>query len=371
MTTEKGRLIAIMSGKGGSGKTMATAVMAEILPPPVVIVDADTGTAGMTFYLGLDLLPNTREGLTTLAQRSLRSEPIPNIERVLKPIPSQEGVRFLSIGDPRRLFRDMNEKRMTATIRQALEKLASLPGWTLVDCRGGIDRESLAVCRIVDEIILIVEPNTTSFQATQHVVDILARQDLDAKLRGFFINKVFDDPTITGREGTAAFGCQFLSAIPLDLAATRDFLVGAVPSKTTLFGTHIWDGLCKAYPHSVLPPLRPPWKSSEYREVNLLGVDSMRGGYLVAGGIALASFEFYLLRDSRFYASGAPLMILAVLGMLGGIDSMRRKIGELLASYRRVAKRTLMRLERTVAPGVPDAGLRADAPPRRSNIRKS
>jgi septum site-determining protein MinD len=67
------RSIAIISGKGGSGKTMVTAMIAcildhacSVLPEKnsqsILAMDADTGTAGLTYYLGLKYLENFSVG---------------------------------------------------------------------------------------------------------------------------------------------------------------------------------------------------------------------------------------------------------------------------------------------------------------------
>src|SRR5687768_1257607 len=99
------RSIAVVSGKGGSGKTMVCAVLGLVLDElghRVVIFDADTGTAGMTYYLGLKLVSNTRVGLANLATASnIKDAAIRN--RVLQKIVGFSHGEFLGIGDHRRL----------------------------------------------------------------------------------------------------------------------------------------------------------------------------------------------------------------------------------------------------------------------------
>ena len=61
-----GASIAIVSGKGGSGKTFIAAELASLIAAriPVTLMDADTGTGGLSYYLGLKYVRNITEGFT-------------------------------------------------------------------------------------------------------------------------------------------------------------------------------------------------------------------------------------------------------------------------------------------------------------------
>src|SRR5436305_3294014 len=88
------RIVAFVSGKGGSGKTMVTALFAQSLfrdGEKVIIFDADTGTAGMTYYLGLSKVKNIRIGLYDVARKSPRLFDDPEfLKRALQPIDGYE-----------------------------------------------------------------------------------------------------------------------------------------------------------------------------------------------------------------------------------------------------------------------------------------
>src|SRR5436305_4163571 len=95
------RSIAVVSGKGGSGKTMIASVMAEIADAAgeqVILVDADTGTAGLSFYLGLELVANTAVGVSNLLTEPITSE---KVIGCLQPVHSFKYTSFLSAGDRR------------------------------------------------------------------------------------------------------------------------------------------------------------------------------------------------------------------------------------------------------------------------------
>src|SRR5271169_909734 len=102
MSASKPRSVAVVSGKGGSGKTMIAAVMAELVDSvggSSILVDADTGTAGLSFYLGLEQVRNTSVGVSNLL--TLDDSETPLMVDPLQPIRYLSRGRFLSAGDRR------------------------------------------------------------------------------------------------------------------------------------------------------------------------------------------------------------------------------------------------------------------------------
>jgi septum site-determining protein MinD len=350
---QRSRSIAVVSGKGGSGKTMAVAVMARILSAfgeKVIIVDADTGTAGMTYYLGLKMVSNIRVGLSNVAKGWPKPEL--DVETYLQPIRDRylqasqvSNWQFLGIGDHRRLEKEVDEIELPSILGAVIKTLRQGDSWIIIDCRGGIDRESIAVCEQADDIILISESDTTSFQATKHIVDVFSDNDLAFKIRGFVINKVFDDPTVLINQGTSVYGTQFLSAIPFDLKATRSFLMGEIPTLSAPFGVHVWAALNKAYPGLVEMPYRV-WSPEDYREVGLSNLDSIRGGMFMAFLIALlgTAFTFYYVIPNWAHLRETPNLIIFLLaffmlGLIGSVEGTRRIFGRIFSRYLRLLKK--------------------------------
>lgn len=347
------RIIAVVSGKGGSGKTMVVAVMATVLSTEnkrTLIVDADTGTAGMTYYLGLNLVSNIRVGLSNIAKASFSENMDETIKKSVQKVKGAKNSDFLGIGDHRRLEKEVPEDDLPNILKETISKLRQVypDNWIIIDCRGGIDRESVAVCSEADDIILIAESDTTSFQATKHVVDVLSDNDIAHKIRGFFINKVFNNPSVIVAQGTSVFGTQFLSAIPFDLQATRSFLVGDIPKIYSPFGRHVWAGLHKAYAEEVNGPPMRPWNFEEYRELGLTNLDSLRGGIFASAlililGIAVAfrltnSVMLYYIEDR--ITTLVFFVALFLLGLMGSIESTRRLLGRIISTYIRLIFRS-------------------------------
>jgi len=333
------RRIAVISGKGGSGKTLIATVMAEILDQfgPVTLIDTDTGTAGLSFYLGLKMVANVAGGIADMVFKT--GGGLPRLQELLGNFKRTE---FLSVGDHRRLSSDLDPALVADAFQDAIRRLSDFQ-WIIADCRGGIDQESLAICEAVDDIILVVEPDTTSYQASQHVVDVLSNKSLASKLRGFIINKVFEDPSVVARSGTAVFRCQCLGAVPFDLDAMRDFLIGNVPSLRTQFATQVWSALSKAYP--LPPPDRRVWSFEEFSQVSLSNIESIRGGLasaclLLLMGILSFAFQY----AGTAHPDVTQLMLwfcIMFLGLVGSLEPTRRTFGRAVGIYLQLLSRGL------------------------------
>lgn len=357
------RSIAVVSGKGGSGKTMIATAMAQVFVSfglSVALIDADTGTAGMTYYLGLKQVRNIRGGLYSimkdLASSSTHKDPVSKnsledvvsgyLQDVTDLSRTQANVGFLPIGDHRRLSRDERSDPdntahlYTIAINQAIGELSELSEYVIVDCRGGVDRESLEVCAAVNDILLIAESDTTSFQASRHLVEVLSDAQLDHKLRGFIVNKAFEDPTSIARNGTSMFGAQYLGSVPFDFEATRAFLIGNIPRPGSIFATHVQDALSRAYPLNVMKPDSKIWTADDYNALGLpANEDSARGGYAATLLLVSAGAVFLindLLPTPIFRTQGQfntiAIAILVVLGLCAGIEPIRRIFGRLIES---------------------------------------
>jgi flagellar biosynthesis protein FlhG len=254
---------------------------------------------------------------------------------------------FLGVGDHRRLFRELEHEELPSKLGDIVRSLKSLgSSYVLVDCRGGIDPESLAICSAVDEIILVAEADTTSFQASQHVVDILNAHQLGTKLRGFIINKVIDDPSVVIRTGTSVFRCTNLGAVPFDLEATRAFLIGELPPLRSPFLVHTWAAVQKLAPGDVPEPPGRPWTRREFREIGFANLESVRGGAVLAGVLFLICVLLPLSITSADRVFGLRVYDMLVisgltLGLLGCFEPFRRALGKIVLAYVDVLSRRL------------------------------
>jgi MinD-like ATPase involved in chromosome partitioning or flagellar assembly len=346
--------VAIVSGKGGSGKTVIAAEVAGLMSRQglsVILMDADTGTGGLSYYLGLKYVRNIVEGFSTYVLASLGEGVVSENGRNLKALTQlvqdtngpETSFRFLAIGDHRRLSREFGgqgefAQKLESLLRNAVKNLAKSSDFLVVDCRGGIDSDSLAVCGAVDGIIMVVEADPTSFQASQHLVDVLADNDLSHKLHGFIINKAIEDPAAVARTAGRALRTQYLGAIPFDLEAARSFITSELPEPSSIFGIHVRDALSRAYPKLVDPPPESRvWKPSDYSNFNVLAPDSTRAGlflsllFFALGMLLIAYGILGILAGKVAYV--ATIGAMAAFGAVAESESFRQLLGRLLRSF--------------------------------------
>lgn len=342
-------VFAIMSGKGGSGKTMIAATLAVELARvgPTILIDADTGTAGLSYYLGVEQVHNTRVGLSNLVART--GESVAEVESVvpyLQEVQDFPDLRFLSVGDHRRLVRYSSSHDIAESLEKVVRECSSIAEFVVADCRGGVDEESLAVCRASDQIVLVTETDITAYQATRHLVDVLSDEKLAHKLSGFFLNKVFQNPKQIQSRGTSEFGCRFLSALPYDLEASRDFYVGDLPIRSSTFGLHVRHGLSRLMPDRIEDPVSRVWTPQQYDSAGLIDPDGRRGG-VVVGALLLLLAVVWIAREfiyigpgpTTYLSSWAFMLTTVALGLIGAAPAGRRAVGRGVSAYARVVGR--------------------------------
>lgn len=349
-SARQGRSIAVVSGKGGSGKTMVAAELARLADAGssvVALIDADLGTGGLTYFLNLRYIQRQVGGVADLALAY--EEGVPDtfdIKGSLQEIDGFSQSTFLSVGDHRRLFGRNYSDNVKKALRYAISELARSHDVVLIDCRGGIDDESIAVCEAVDDVLLVVESDTTSYQASQHLADVLAQERLATKLRGFVINKVIDDPSSIARNGTVSFRCPYLGSIPFDLDVTRNFLVGEIPDLRSVFGIHLASSSHRVYPEMFPSPMGRVWEFKEFSEVGLTDIDAARGGVVAAAAIVaialVAGIQVWVYGydlDSRFLL--ITFFYLVIVGIAGSVDRFRRVLGRSLGGFFKLVERVL------------------------------
>lgn len=331
------RTVAIISGKGGSGKTLIAAETARIFAETggsVALVDADLGTGGLSYYLALNFSPSIGTGLVDLFFRDRSTE---NFSRdTLKPLQRELlGVQFLPVGSHRRL--DTSDGLdWEFELRGVFEGLLRDFESTIVDCRGGIDRESLAVCRLATDIIIVMETDITSLLAAQRVSECVKAAGQHHKLRGFILNKAFDNPSSLVHAATASLGCPFLGAIPFDIETTKRFTVGELPKESSLFSIHLSSALNRAFDF-LPPPLGRAWRLSEFREVGIADIDSRRGSQFAVAALLVIGISYAsnraLLWDGRLVEGDVVAIYFFVLGLISAIEPLRRFVGRAIGGY--------------------------------------
>lgn len=170
-----GEVIAIISGKGGVGKTTLTGNLSIALVElgySVLVIDADLAMANLSLLMGLKTPP------ITIHDVLLGSAPVQDAiydgPAGVKIIPAGLSISFYTRVDVERLV----------TITKELQKKYD---YVLIDSPAGIERNVLATMSASTQILLITEPTAPSV-ADAFKAKIVA-QRLNQRVLGVVINK--------------------------------------------------------------------------------------------------------------------------------------------------------------------------------------
>jgi MinD-like ATPase involved in chromosome partitioning or flagellar assembly len=251
-------IIAIASGKGGTGKTLLGACLGYALGRAghrVLLVDADPGTDGLSlFLLGPKGMEQARSFAPNETLHGVLSEFRATGEVRFKPRiinrsgKDDHGATYTALISGKGLYGD-NDPNLAAvpdldnqTFRKALNALfnqlrASFEyDYVIVDTRGGFAFESTDVCAAADAFILVTDADYTSFYQDRNLV---ARISAAAKamgtktvLRAILVNRAVDGDESSFRvQLEKEFPIRYIDtfAIPLDLEALKAYRVQQMP----------------------------------------------------------------------------------------------------------------------------------------------
>ncbi|MBI2598575.1 MAG: AAA family ATPase [Candidatus Diapherotrites archaeon] len=171
-----GRVIAILSGKGGVGKTTITAELGIALAKrnqKVCVVDADVAMANLSLLLNMQGSPITLHDV--LLGESSVQDAIYDGPMGLKLIPSGLSIENYRRVDPERLS-------------SVIESISNQFDFILLDCPAGIEKSVMAAIAAADEVLLVTMPNSPSIADALKAK--ITAQRLNVKIIGVIVNFV-------------------------------------------------------------------------------------------------------------------------------------------------------------------------------------
>lgn len=181
-----GRVIVITSGKGGVGKTTATAYigMAIARTKRVVLVDADIGLNNLDVAMGVENnvvydLGDVIDGRARLSQALIRDALLPNLYILASSKLLPEGTVTSAI-----------LKRVVDELRQSFD-------YVLIDCPAGIENGFHRAVSVADEAIVVTTPHISAVRDADKVLTLL--HSYDVKLLGLVVSRIKEEQITKGR----------------------------------------------------------------------------------------------------------------------------------------------------------------------------
>ncbi len=199
------RIIAIVSGKGGVGKTTLVANLGAALAgmgKDVIVLDANLTTPNLGIHLGMPLFPVTLHDV--LKGRAHIRDAIYDHE---------SGMRVVPAGISLRDLRGVDAKDLPTALLDLLGNADII----LLDAAAGLGREALASIEAADEMIIITNPDLPS--VTDALKAVKLAEQLGTRTLGVVVNRVTGAKHEMRREDIVSMldDIELLSEIPEDM----------------------------------------------------------------------------------------------------------------------------------------------------------
>jgi septum site-determining protein MinD len=197
------RVISIIGGKGGIGKTTLTSNLAAALTQlgnDVVAIDANLTTPNLGLHLGMHLAPNTLHDVLK-GETKLSNATYPH-EMGFKVIPASMSVEDL---------KDVDVGKLPEVTLSLLGK----SDFVIYDSAAGLGREAMSSIAAADEILVITNPDLPA--VTDALKTVKIAESLNKKILGVVVNKVRGKVYELGKEEISEMiGYPVLVEIPED-----------------------------------------------------------------------------------------------------------------------------------------------------------
>jgi CO dehydrogenase maturation factor len=218
-----GKKVAI-TGKGGSGKTMLTAIMTGLLAKnkdlKLLAIDADSAV-NLPYALGL----NAKQTVAEIRQKIIE-DPLArakmedkNIRIVMEEaLEKGNGFHLLVMGRPEGpgCYCSIND-----LLRYGIERLSKQFDITLIDCEAGPEQVNRRVVNGMDLLIIVTDASARGVRVTDSILGVILRDDSMRNTKtGLVINRLKgDDKLIT--ESAEKWNIEILGRVPEDENITK------------------------------------------------------------------------------------------------------------------------------------------------------
>jgi len=206
------RVIGIVSGKGGVGKSTITANLASALSElgeDVIALDSNLTTPHLGLHLGLHLVPKTLHDV-------LRGDA--SLDKTIYFHPS--GFRVIPASMNVNDLIGVNPEKLSEVVL----KLNGRCDILLLDAAPGLGREAVSSISAVDEVLLVVNPNLPSVADALKTLKIA--EGMNKKIVGVIVNRIAGESHELTRENIEdMLGQPVLAEIPEDVKINESIAI--------------------------------------------------------------------------------------------------------------------------------------------------
>lgn len=207
--TEKGKIVACFSPKGGVGNTTVATNLAVSLhqasQKPVVLVDLDLEGGDTTMFLNL----KTKYTISDVTTNITRLD-----QAFLQGVLSKHSSGIHLLAEPQRV--EEAETITPGQVREVLELLRSMFSYVVVDTEIGYGERNLAAFDSADLVLLVGILSLPSLKNIQKALDVFVRLGYDVNKVKLVINRHLRKGEITVTDAEKALNYKAFSQIPND-----------------------------------------------------------------------------------------------------------------------------------------------------------